>query len=72
MYNELGFSFILGGRLLHVRFCAHIVNLSCQAVIRQLSDLLDPIRDIVKWLRLGQVKGRYKQLCDHYQLKKWY
>ena len=40
--------------------------------IRQLSDQLDPIRDIVKWLKLGQVKRRYKQLCDHYGLKTVY
>ena len=26
----------------------------------------------MKWFRLGQVKRRYKQLYDHYQLKKVY
>ena len=72
LYNEPAFSFILGGRLLHVHCCAHIVNLSCQECIRQLSDLLDRIKDIVKWFRVGQVKRRYKQLCDHYQPKKVY
>ena len=72
MYNEPAFTCILGGSLLHIRCCAHIINLSCQVGIKKLSDLLGPIRDIVKWLRLGQVKRRYKQLCEHYKLKKVY
>ena len=72
LYNEPTFSFILSGRLLHIRCCAHIINLSCQASIKKLSDVLDPIKDIVKWLILGQVKRRYKQLCDDYGLKKGY
>ena len=72
LYNKPAFCIILGGRLLHVRCCAHIVNLSCQASIKQLNDLLDPIKNIVKWLRVGQVKTRYKKSCDQYQLKKFY
>jgi hAT family protein/uncharacterized protein DUF4413 len=72
LYNEPAFTRILGGSLLHVRCCAHIVNLSCQAGIKNLSDLLGPIRDIVKWLRLGHVKRRYKQLCAQYELRKVY
>ena len=72
LYNELAFSFILGGRLLHILCCGHIINLSCQVGIIKLSDSLDPIRDIVKCLRLEKVKRRYKQLRDHFGLKRVY
>ena len=71
LYNEPAFTCILGGSLLHIRCCAHIVNLSCQAGIKSLSDLLGPIRDIVKWLRLGQVKEDINNYVPIINLKKY-
>ena len=72
LYDKPAFSLILSGRLLHVRWCAHVIYLSCQKGIKQLTGLVDPIRNIVKWLRLGQVKRRYKQLYVQYKLNKVY
>ena len=72
LYDKPTFNFILGGRCLRIPCCAHIINLYFQLGIKTLSELLDPIRDIVKLVRLGQVKRRYKQLYDHHGLKKLY
>ena len=39
---------LLDGKLLHVRCCAHIINLSAQEGIVFLSPLLSPIKQCVK------------------------
>ena len=51
----------LNGVFLHVRFCAHIINLSAQKGLVLITDLLELIRKIVKYLRLATTfRSRYK------------
>ena len=62
---------LLNGELLHVRCCAHILNLCVQEGIKELQPLLEPIRAVIKWIRVTRsVKRRYKQLCDQKGLRK--
>ena len=52
------------GALLHVRCCAHIINLSVQEGISFISPLIEPIRKVAKWARNNQnIRRQYKQLC---------
>ena len=64
----------LDGIFLHVRCCAHIINLSAQKGISQLTHLLEPIRKVIKYLRFsGTYRSKYKKLCKDNGLrpKKW-
>ena len=61
---------MLNGVFLHVRCCAHIVNLSAQDGIQFIEPLLKPIRKVVKWIRSTGVSRReYKRLCQEEGLK---
>ena len=64
----------LNGVFLHIKCCAHIINLSAQKGLSQITDLLEPIRKIVKYLRLASTfRSIYKKLCEDNGLrpKKW-
>ena len=65
---------VLNGIFLHVRCCAHIINLSDQKGIFQITQLLEPIKKIVKYLRIvNTLQFMYKKLCKDSGLKpkKW-
>lgn len=62
---------LLNGSLLHVRCCAHILNLCAQEGIKDLYPLLQPIRSVVKWIRVTRSMSRaYKRKCEERGLKK--
>ena len=65
---------VLDGQFLHIRCCAHIINLTAQTGIKQLTLFLEPIRKVVKYLRKpANLRSNYKQLCKQKGLraKKW-
>ncbi|KAL2895372.1 putative AC transposase [Bienertia sinuspersici] len=43
----------LGGSLMHIRCCAHILNLCIQEGLGELRPLLEPIRGVIKWIRVA-------------------
>jgi len=56
---------LLNGRLLHVRCCAHIINLSAQDGLEYLNPILVPIKSCIDWIRHhGAGKRMYKRLCQ--------
>jgi hypothetical protein len=60
---------LLGGRLLHVRCCAHIINLSAQEGLQYLNPLLGPIKQCIYWIRnTRSIKRQYKLLRQQYKL----
>lgn len=60
---------LLNGKLVHVRCCAHIINLSAQEGITFLAPLLQPIKQCVKWIKnTPSIRRRYKTLCREHKL----
>lgn len=69
--NDSELHLLLGGSLLHVRCCAHILNLSVQEGLAELQPLLNPIRTVIKWIRITQsVRRKYIAMCKERGLKK--
>ncbi|KAL2892719.1 putative AC transposase, partial [Bienertia sinuspersici] len=62
---------VLNGSLMHVRCCAHILNLCVQDGLDELRTLLEPIRNIIRWIRAARFAKRiFKQKCEEYGLRK--
>ncbi|KAL2929454.1 putative AC transposase [Bienertia sinuspersici] len=62
---------VLDGSLMHVRCCAHILNLCVQDGLDELRTLLEPIRNVIRWIRAARSAKRiYKQKCEEYGLRK--
>lgn len=56
----------VNGRLLHIRCCAHVLNLCVQEGLHSLSELIEPIRKCVKWLRYNKSKKKMNlKYCVH-------
>ena len=47
---ELKYTLPVGGRLFHVRYCAHITNLCVQAGLTQIKDIIDVVRQDIKFI----------------------
>ncbi|KAH9623606.1 hypothetical protein KSS87_005765 [Heliosperma pusillum] len=65
---------LLNGDLVHVRCCAHIINLSAQEGLAFLAPLLEPIKTCINWTRNARsMKTQWKTLCDKHGLrnKQW-
>ncbi|KAL2897425.1 putative AC transposase, partial [Bienertia sinuspersici] len=62
---------LLNGSLMHVRCCAHILNLCVQDGLDELTTLLEPIRNVIRWIRAARSAKRiFKHKCDEYGLRK--
>ncbi|KAL2944480.1 putative AC transposase, partial [Bienertia sinuspersici] len=62
---------VLEGSLMHVRCCAHILNLCVQDGLDELRTLLEPIRNVIRWIRAARSAKRiFKQKCEEYGLRK--
>ncbi|KAL2901787.1 putative AC transposase [Bienertia sinuspersici] len=69
--EDSNLSLLLDGSILHVRFCAYIINLFVQEGIAQLQSLLEPIRSIIKWISISCIiKRAYKIKCEERGLRK--
>ena len=69
--QDTDISILLNGILLHVRCCAHILNLCVQEGLDELKPLLKPIRTVVRWIRVTRsIKRAYKKKCEERGLKK--
>ena len=69
--KESSFATILDGKFLHTRCCAHVLNLSVQEGLKALWPLLQPLRQVIKWLRMTRaVRAQYKSLCAAHDLRK--
>ncbi|KAL2903408.1 putative AC transposase [Bienertia sinuspersici] len=56
---------------MHVRCCAHILNLCVQDGLDGLRILLEPIRGVIRWIRaVRSTKRIFKHKCDEYGLRK--
>ncbi|KAL2935106.1 putative AC transposase [Bienertia sinuspersici] len=56
---------------MHVRCCAHILNLCVQEGFDELKTLLKPIRGIIRWIRVARSAKRISKLkCEEYGLRK--
>ncbi|KAL2897728.1 putative AC9 transposase, partial [Bienertia sinuspersici] len=71
LMEDPSLSLLLNGSLLHIRCCVHILNLSVQEGVTQLQPLLEPIRNVINWIRVTRTTRRaYKTKCEEYGLKK--
>ncbi|KAL2904105.1 putative AC transposase [Bienertia sinuspersici] len=62
---------LLNDSLMHVRCCAHILNLCVQDGLDELRTLLEPIRGVIRWIRAARSAKRiFKHKCDEYGLRK--
>ncbi|KAL2933466.1 putative AC transposase [Bienertia sinuspersici] len=62
---------VLDGSLMHVRCCAHILNLCVQDGLDELRTLLELIRNVIRWIRAARSAKRIlKQKCEEYGLRK--
>ncbi|KAL2923512.1 putative AC transposase [Bienertia sinuspersici] len=62
---------LLGGSLMHVRCCAHILNLCLQEGLGELRPLLEPIKCVIRWIRVVRsAKRAFKLMCEEYGLRK--
>jgi hypothetical protein len=41
---------LVGGRLFHVRCCAHITNLLVQSGLAEIKDIIDDVRQGIKYI----------------------
>ncbi|KAL2896370.1 putative AC transposase, partial [Bienertia sinuspersici] len=55
---------LLSGSLMHVRCCAHILNLCVQEGLGELRPLLEPIRSVIRWIRVGRLLHNAIAYCD--------
>ncbi|XP_062155266.1 zinc finger BED domain-containing protein RICESLEEPER 2-like [Alnus glutinosa] len=55
-------SLVVGGKLFHVRCCAHITNLMVQDGLSEIGDIVDCVRDGIKFLVASE--GRLKQFTE--------
>ncbi|KAK9742550.1 hypothetical protein RND81_03G181100 [Saponaria officinalis] len=70
-YVKQKMNLLLNGELVHVRCCAHIINLSAQEGISDISPLLIPIRTVVKWTRNNHgIRRKYIAMCNSANLRK--
>ncbi|KAL2935455.1 Zinc finger BED domain-containing protein RICESLEEPER 1 [Bienertia sinuspersici] len=61
----------LNGSLMHVRCCAHILNLCVQKGLDEIRTLLEPIRGVIRWIRAARSAKRiFNHKCDEYGLRK--
>ena len=58
---------ILNGQVLHIRCVCHILNLSVQAGMGMIQDVISKIRNIIFFIHASRAKlQKFKQLCvDH-------
>jgi len=56
--NELD----VGGRLFHVRCCAHVTNLLVQAGLAEIGDIVDSVRQGIKYVVASE--GRLKEFSE--------
>ncbi|KAL2899901.1 putative AC transposase [Bienertia sinuspersici] len=49
---------VLNGSLMHVRCCAHILDLCVQDGLDELKTLLEPIRNVIRWTRAARSTKR--------------
>ncbi|KAL2935254.1 putative AC transposase [Bienertia sinuspersici] len=62
---------LLSGSLMHVRCCAHILNLCVQEGLDELRTLLEPITGVIRWIRAARSAKRiFKHKCDEYGFRK--
>ncbi|KAL2931799.1 putative AC transposase [Bienertia sinuspersici] len=62
---------LLGGSLMNIRCCAHILNLCVQDGLNELRPLLKPIRGVIRWIRAARsAKITFKRKCEEYGLRK--
>ncbi|KAL2928348.1 putative AC transposase [Bienertia sinuspersici] len=62
---------VLNGSLMHVRCCAYIKNLCVQDGLDELRTLLEPVRNVIRWIRVARSAKRiFKQKCEEYGLRK--
>ncbi|KAL2937405.1 putative AC transposase [Bienertia sinuspersici] len=62
---------VLDGSLIHVRCSANILNLCVQDGLDEFRTLLEPIRNVIRWIRAARSAKRiFKQKCEEYGLKK--
>ncbi|KAK2645509.1 hypothetical protein Ddye_020704 [Dipteronia dyeriana] len=55
---------VLGGKYLHVRFCAHILNLIASDGLKDLHDSIVAIRNAVKYVKSSPSRlDRFKKSC---------
>lgn len=52
---------VCGGKLFHVRCCAHILNLLVQEGLKEIGDVIDNVRESVKFI--NQSESRLKSFC---------
>jgi hypothetical protein len=52
----------IGGRLFHVRCCAHITNLLVQAGLAEIGDIVDSVREGIKYIVASE--GRLRKFSD--------
>jgi len=52
----------IGGRLFHVRCCAHIINLLVQVGLAEIGDIVDLVREGIKYIMASE--GRLRKFSD--------
>ncbi|KAL2898518.1 putative AC transposase [Bienertia sinuspersici] len=69
--EDTSINLLLDGSLVHVRICAHILNLCVQDGLGELRPLLEPIRGVIRWIRVARSAKRISKLkCGEYGLRK--
>ena len=62
-------SLVLDRVFVHVRCCAHILNLCVQSGLTCLNSLIEPIKKVIRWIRVQKsVRAEFKRLCEHHGL----
>ena len=54
---------VVGGKLFHVRYCAHVTNLLVQDGLTEIKPIVDCVRDDIKYLVAS--KSRLLKFAEH-------